>query len=221
MPNILSVPTKIHMEILVWLVVDRFTKLIEDDELVEDFGEDLEDRFLLQTQTDDGFAPAEMHDTDSIACIAFVFATLAEVAIKPYRAGCSVAHRCWLSHRRVIVHRAAKECLKALEPRVRATRRIMVLARFRAAVWDMMRFIPTLEFECKDKRPRAEAGWDMFLDLTLRFWELDYKAAALRMVSNAQVPPHAVENAVRDIRGKTVDAVKKGVVRPDEQWEVR
>jgi hypothetical protein len=56
--------------------------------------------------------------------------------------------------------------------------------------------------------------------LTLRFWELDYKAAALRMVSNAQVPPHAVENAVRDIWGKTVEEIKKGVVRPGGQWEV-
>jgi hypothetical protein len=185
MPNILSVPTEIHVEILVWLVVDRFTALIEDDELVQTF-EDLDDRFFLQTQTDDGFAPAEMHDTDSIACIAFVFATLAEVAIKPYRAGCSVAHRCWLSHRRIIVHRAAKECLKALEPRVRATRRIMVLARFRAAVWDMMGYIPTLEWNDK----RTEAGWDRFLDLTLRFWELDYKAAALRMILNDRWPQH-------------------------------
>jgi hypothetical protein len=46
-------------------------------------------------------------------------------------------------------------------------------------------------------------AWDRFLDLTLRFWELDYKAAALRMVSNGQVPPHAVEKAVREIWGKT------------------
>jgi hypothetical protein len=219
MPNILSLPAEIHMEILVWLVVDRFTKIIEDDDFVEDFGEDLEYRILLQSRTEDGFAPAEMHDTDSIPVIAFVFATLAEVTIKPYRAGCSSAHWCWLSHRDVIVHRAAKECLKALEPRVRATRRSMVLARFRAAVWHMMRDIPILAIEWNDKR--TEAAWDLFLDLTLRYWELDYKAAALRLISNGQMPLHNVEHAVSDISGKTVDAIKKGVVRPDEQWEVR
>jgi hypothetical protein len=197
MPNILSVPTEIHVEILVWLIVDRFTTLIEDDELVQAF-EDLENRFCLQTQAGDGFAPAEMHDTDSIPYIALVFAILAEVIVKPYRAGCSAADRCWLSHRRIIVHRAAKECLKALEPRVRATRRSMVLARFRAAVWDMMGYIPTLERNDK----RTVAGWDLFLDLTLRYWELDYKAAALRMILNDRWPQNAIEKAAREIWGK-------------------
>jgi hypothetical protein len=56
--------------------------------------------------------------------------------------------------------------------------------------------------------------------LTLRFWELDYKAAALRMVLNDQMPPHTIEKAVREIWGKTVEEIKKGVVRLGGQWEV-
>jgi hypothetical protein len=45
--------------------------------------------------------------------------------------------------------------------------------------------------------PRTQAAWDLFLELTLRYWELDYKAAALRHILNDRWPQEDIEKAVR------------------------
>jgi hypothetical protein len=183
MSLLLRLPSEIHVEVLVWLVIRCFNKLVDDNTLVDKF-EDLYERFDIFI----GLGPDDEEDEEQyiIEDLALVFATTADVTLEPYLAACSMARLCWRSHRRVILHRAAAESLKVLNPRIKAVRRMMMRTRFQQAVW---RVINTdLPPWIADERSGAEDAWMGFYESTLDFWSLDYRASALRSILSDQIP---------------------------------
>jgi hypothetical protein len=183
MSHLFHLPIELHIEILVWLVVRHFdtglSLISEIDRLAAHF-----DKVFV------GLAPPEEEEEEEaprerykISDIALVLATNADVGLEQYLTACSTARLCWRSHRRTIFRRAAAECLKGLEPRVKAIRRVMMRAWFQRAVWRVVN--PEYhgwEIIENHDNIRAQEAWCDFYESTLEFWDLDHKASALRMI---------------------------------------
>jgi hypothetical protein len=175
MSDLLKISSDIHFEILVCIVIGRFEEIIDDLlPLPLSYCPNLWDRFNRLKDGDEG------KKCSVIADLALVSVANAELALKEYLAVCIPAHRCWRSRRRAILRRAATECLATLEPRVKASRRKMMRAWFRSAVWGVVNE-DYHQWYIKDN-VRAEDAWMEFFECAQKFWMLDYKAASLREI---------------------------------------
>jgi hypothetical protein len=200
MSPLLCLPSPLHIGILVQLVAGCFDELIDDGSLLDGFG-DLYGRFdaLMDFAPD----PKEDGKRHIIADTTLVFATMADITLAPYLAACSVARLCWRSYRRTIFRRAAAECLQALEPRVKAIRRGMMRAWFRRAVWRAVN--PDNHGFNINGNIRAREAWENFEESALKFWDLDYKASALR----SMVSDHVLLDQLSDLSKEVVQELSR------------
>jgi hypothetical protein len=169
MSSLFSCPTEIHVEILVSLVVDCFNTVVDDHDLVNEF----EDTLTLFATLFTGDRDGENNPVDKIAGIALVFATIGTRTVPRRLPHAATARLCWRSHRRFILHRAAAECLKDLEPCVKATRRVMVRRRFQFMVWQAV---------TPNDFTRLQLAEGYFIGSAINFWDFDYKSSALRVI---------------------------------------
>jgi hypothetical protein len=181
--HLLQLPTELHVEIFVWLVIGCLNELVENRSLVDHF-EDLDHRFdeLLDLKPEDREYDEEQ-ERFVITILEQVFVTLIDVYLEPYLAACSMA-RCWRSRRRAIFRRAATEYLEVLEPSVKASRRKMMRAWFGSAVWGVINE-DYHQWDIKDN-VRPEDAWMEFFESSMDFWYLGYKASILRGILSTE-----------------------------------
>jgi hypothetical protein len=115
----------------------------------------------------------------------------------------------------VIVHRAAAECLRALEPRAKASRRVMMRTRFQLIVRGIVQTHVNSSFDDH----RFDDTLELFCDRTVEFWDLDYRASALRMILSDQVPPDQLAKAIREVGHQSAEVTRRVILWTHGEWE--
>jgi hypothetical protein len=187
MSALTSLPAELHIEILVWSVVDHFNSVLDSDNVVDSLMDDLLDHVhrltdpRLQDQIGDWIFP---HDED-IERMAVAFFITAKINITPYLATSDTACLLWHSHHQVILRRAAAECRKILAFRMKAYRRTIARTRFQHVVFKLIN--PDIEIWDVPEKAPAKDTWYSYRLSTMHFWHLKAKDLALRRILSDQI----------------------------------
>jgi hypothetical protein len=135
---------------------------------------------LIDPPPEDEDEDEKFTDDEDIGKTAVAFFVLADICLQSYLYASPTARLHWRSHRQFIFHRAAAECLKIVESRIKASRRKMVRARFQHAVWKVMN--PDTEiWDIDDDIPAKDAYYRYHLS-AMEFRHFEANDLALRRI---------------------------------------
>jgi hypothetical protein len=186
--KILDLPAELHLEILLRIVITGFADVV-DDERVKNYNMEDKVRNCIEpiyewvepwTRTCPDCSARPCASACHIDHIVQQFSQMAEASLKSYFAACSPARLLWGSSKPMILHRAAVENRKYLEPLVEEIRRDMIRARLRHIVWHFLD-----EEGPETPITERETGGQVIAFLLLfhfveELWEKAGKATALR-----------------------------------------
>jgi hypothetical protein len=186
MSALLCLPAELHVEILVWSVVDYFTGVLESQEVVDNLWIGLlcHIQRITNPQLEDDDEDWEFPHDEDVTKMAVAFFAIADMSLKTYLIACPTASLYWDSHRQVILRRAAAECLKTVAFRKKVHRREIARARFQHVLFKVMN--PDLHILDVPEEAPAKKTWYRYRLSSMRFWELEVKDLALRRILSDQ-----------------------------------